>query len=311
MQNKQTMKTYANFGVSRSFWQIVHAIQSRKEAGRNMTLLFELVKRDEQRIERKLGKPLKGLKMLEIGVGQGMERARYFGIENTVIGMDLDVIPTGFDLAGYFRLIRRNGPGRFFKTVGRKLIVAGPNRSGWYRAVGRKAMKNPEILNGDICETIPAREEFDVAMSWSVFEHLPDPERALDHMIQALRPGGVLFTSIHLYTSNNGHHDIRAFTGGESELPAWGHLRPQMRDRIHPSSYLNRWRLDRWRALFSEKAPGCEEYLETHSNRYAALMNPQVRAELAEYSEEELLTVDAIYVWRKPGDAPENFGSRG
>jgi hypothetical protein len=36
-----------------------------------------------------------------------MERASYFGSKNTVLGMDLDVLPTGKDLGGYYVSTRR------------------------------------------------------------------------------------------------------------------------------------------------------------------------------------------------------------
>jgi SAM-dependent methyltransferase len=293
------MKTYATFGVWRSFRQVFHAFQSRKDADENMHLLYQLVKEDEKRIEAKLGKPVCDLRILEVGVGQGMERSRYFGIRNSVIGMDLDVIPTGFDLAGYAQMVRKNGLGRFLKSMGRKMIIAGPNRRGWEKATGKRNLKNPEMIYGDICEMLPGAGTFDVVMSWSVFEHLPDPAKAIANMILALRPGGVLYISLHLFTANNGHHDIRAFTGGDNLLPPWGHLRSSTQDMIEPSSYLNKWRLGQWRELAHEMLPGCDEVLETRNQKYAILMNDELRKELAEYSDEELYTIDVIYVWRK------------
>lgn len=296
------MKTYANFGIIRSFRQLNHAFQSRKDAKVNMSMLYELVKRDEARIENKLGQPVSNMRILEVGVGQGMERSRYFGIRNTVVGMELDIIPIGFDPAGYTQMIKKNGFGRFLKSIGRKLIIAGPNRRGWDSVIGEVGLKYPEMVYGDICQTAPEIGTFDVTMCWSVFEHLPDPRGALENMIAALRPGGVLFISIHLYTANNGHHDIRAFTGAENLLPPWGHLRSETRDLIKPSSYLNEWRLEQWRTLVHDVIPNCEEILETYNRKYSIYLDQGLREELVEYSDEELLTVDVIYVWRKPGD---------
>ena len=61
--------------------------------------------------------------------------------------------------------------------------------------------------------------------------------------IRSLQPGGVLYIGIHLYTSNSGHHDLRAFTG--FPLPFWAHLRASTSHLIQPSSYLNEWRPSR------------------------------------------------------------------
>jgi len=124
----------------------------------------------------------------------------------------------------------------------------------------------------------------------------------LTNVISALLPGGIFYLSLHLYTSNNGHHDIRAFTGHEHELPLWGHLRPSTRASIEPSSYLNEWRLAQWQALFSELTPGHTEFLETyeHPETYGPQLTGALKQELSQYSEQELLTVEAIYLWQKP-----------
>jgi SAM-dependent methyltransferase len=294
------MKTYSDFGLTRSISQILFAFRSRRVAQRNMSLLYSHLQKHEKLIADKLGKPVKNLRMLEIGLGQGMERARYFGIHNQVTGVDLDVIPTGLDPLGYLRLIKTNGIGRFLKTVGRRMIIASPNRAAWSQAVGKNGMQDPQILAGDICQASPEKGAFDVVMSWSVFEHVSDPPGALQNVIEALRPGGVLFISIHLYTANNGHHDIRAFTGQEDQLPPWGHLRPATRGLLNPSSYLNQWRLHQWRDLFSKLAPGYDEHLDTQDGKYTSLMTDELRQELAGFSDEELFTVDSVYLWRKP-----------
>ena len=139
-------------------------------------------------------------------------------------------------------------------------------------------------------------------MTWSAFEHLGSPERALRNLDASLKRGGVLYVSIHLYTSNTGHHDIRAFTGGAGELPLWAHLRPSTQALVHPSAFLNRWRIAQWRELFARLAPGAREYRDEYRHRewYEPLLNRELRSELAAYSDEELFTVDLTYAWRKP-----------
>jgi SAM-dependent methyltransferase len=49
-----------------------------------------------------------------------------------------------------------------------------------------------EKIHGDL-ETYPLpRASFDLVVCWYVLEHLPRPRMALDQMVQALRPGGLL-----------------------------------------------------------------------------------------------------------------------
>lgn len=281
--------------------QVRHAFDDRHNAERNMGLLFQSVLQAEARMSACLEKPVENLRILEIGPGQGLERARYFGIKNEVIGLDLDVIPEQINLAAYLRMLRVNGFGRLAKTVGRKVFVGSANENAWSKVVGTGKLTPPHMRQGDICSRLPELGQFDLIMSWSVFEHLPDPKQALENIVRLLKPGGVMYLSLHLYTSNNGHHDIRAFTGQEETLPIWGHLRESTRNQIRPSSYLNRWRLSQWRELFSSLAPGYVEFLEAHDSRhkYGPRITPEIRAELCDFTEEELFTIDAIYVWRK------------
>ncbi len=294
-------KSYATFGLGRSWMQIRQAFNDRQHAKRNMSRLFQAVLEAETRMAGCLEKPVENLRILEIGPGQGLERARYFGIKNEVIGLDLDVIPVQNNVTAYLHMLRVNGFGRLAKTLGRKIIIGGINERTWSNVIGTDQVKLPRIYQGDVCGLLPEIGQFDLVMSWSVFEHVPDPEQALKNVLRLVKPGGVIYLSIHLYTSNNGHHDIRAFTGQEEKLPIWGHLRESTRSQLHPSSYLNRWRLAQWRELFSSVTPGYVEFLESHDYRikYGPRLTPEIRAELADFTEEELFTVDAVYMWRK------------
>lgn len=297
----QVNQTYATFGIMRSLQQVIHAFHSNKQADENMSILFRHLRRHETRIAKALDKPLplEGLNFLEIGPGQGLERAYYFGMRNDVTALDLDVIASG--PMGYLKMIKENGFGRFAKTVGRQLLVGGANRAAWAKVIGAKDLQAPTLMHGDICQMAPKLSTYDAVISWSVFEHLPNPEAALEHVIQALQPGGVFYISLHLYTSNSGHHDIRAFTGKEDALPLWGHLRSSTRHLIEASSYLNEWRLSQWRELLNAKAPGFTEYLESyeHKEKYGSQMTPELRSTLSDYTDEELYTVNAIYMWKK------------
>jgi len=294
-------KSYASFGLRRSFWQIRFALKERKNAERNMSILLDLLQQNEQLIERKLGKPLKDLHILEIGPGQGLERARYLGLSNDVEAMDLDVIPSGSDLGSYQQMIKVNGFGRFAKTLGRRFLIGQANEAAWAKLIGTNQFTDPQMRYGDICTDTPPIEAYDLVVSWSVFEHLPNPRQALANIIQALKPGGVFFISLHLFTSINGSHDIRAFTGQEDKLPLWGHLRSSTRHLIEPSSYLNQWRLSEWRKLFFEIAPDADEHLNTYEyfEKYSPLLTSDLRDQLKDYTDEELFTVDAIYIYRK------------
>lgn len=300
----QVDKSYADFGLVRSFRQIGHALRHRRQWDDGAARLLERVRRDEARMHEALGCSLENMCILEIGPGQNLARARYFGRKNAVVGLDLDVVPTGSDVGSYLRMVRKNGLGRMVKTIGRKLLVERQYDAAWARAIGVRRFRDPEVLHGDIGRVAPAREAYDAAFSWSVFEHLPNPRKALENVVGALRPGGLAYISIHLYTSISGHHDIRAFSGQLDRLPPWGHLRPAHQHAIRPSAFLNEWRLAQWRDLFTEVMPGHAEFLEEYDTRakMAGKMTSGLRRELAGYDDEELFTVDAVYCWRKPSE---------
>jgi SAM-dependent methyltransferase len=280
--------------------QVRHAVHRRQEVGAAMAVLLEQVRRDDARIADALGRPVDGLDILEIGPGQNKERAYYFGARNRVTAIDLDVIPGDGRVGDYWRMYRANGWGRVVKTVGGYAIIGRRARHAWADALGVRELTEPGVCQGDICQAAPAESRYDVVTSWSVLEHLPDPASALRNVVTALRPGGALFLSIHLYTSNDGHHDIRSFTG--TPLPPWAHLRPSTLSDVRPSAYLNEWRLRDWRALFDEVTPGAREYLDQYElpEVLGPLLDGDIGRELAGYDAEELLTVNTAYAWRKP-----------
>jgi 2-polyprenyl-3-methyl-5-hydroxy-6-metoxy-1,4-benzoquinol methylase len=49
-----------------------------------------------------------------------------------------------------------------------------------------------ERIVGDVQEHALPAGRFDVVLCWDVLEHLPDPHRALDNLVQALAPAGLL-----------------------------------------------------------------------------------------------------------------------
>lgn len=309
------MRTYSSFGLRRTWYQVRAALAPAEDVEVGLRQYLDYIEADAREIERLLGGPLRGRRVLEVGPGQNLVRALYFARQNEVTAIDLDVILDRFSPRKYLAMFRTNGAARAAKTIGRQVLMAPRGDGGLRRMLGVRELPRPQLLQGDIGEGPPEREAFDAAVSWSVFEHLPDPERALSSMVAALRPGGVLFVSIHLYTANNGHHDIRSFTGRGEELPLWAHLRESTQEVVEPSAYLNEWRLERWRELFDRLAPGHEESLEQyeHPEVLGPQLTPELRCELCDYSDDELFTVNLVFRWRKPkagpADQPEEPGA--
>jgi SAM-dependent methyltransferase len=294
---------YASTTVANSIRQVINALRSDDDALAEKTaVLAERRRRDEARIARALGREVKGLDVLIIGPGPYLIDPRFFGRHNAVTAIDLDVIPRGFSPAAYFQMLRQNGLGRLVKTVGRKLLgVDRRYARAWRRELGVERHSEPRLIQGDILNGPPGESAYDVVASWSVFQHIADPALAIHHVKAALRPGGVMYIAVHLYTSNTGHHDMRAFTGDEDKLTPWAHLRKSTQGQVTPSAWINKWRLRDWRAMFAEHAPGYEEYRQIYDEpAERRMLTPEIRAELVEFDDEELLTTDVYFLWKKP-----------
>jgi len=297
-----TRQHYASSGIGRSLRQALHALRTNDGAiVKRVAILAERLRRDEARIASALGRELNRVDVLIVGPGPYLSEARFFGCHNKVTAVDLDVIPRGLAPGPYIQMLRQNGIGRFVKTVGRKVLgVDRRYARAWRRECGVDRLSEPRVIQGDILKGPPRQYAYDVVACWAVFQHLSDPALAIRHMKSALRPGGVIYFGVHLYTSNTGHHDIRAFTGGAGSLPPWAHLRASTKGEVTSSAWINRWRLRDWRAMLDEHAPGYQEYRETYGDASRPLLRPEIRAELAEFDDEELLTFDVFFLWQKP-----------
>lgn len=263
------------------------------------------LRRVEAEIERRFAFPLRDRDVLDVGVGQLLPQARYFSRGNRVVGIDFDVIAQGPSLLPYLRMLVRNGPRRTVKTILRKLSgVDRRFRSEMERQLGSRLAPRLPVLHMDVCDMRFPDATFDFVHCFSVVHSLPDPGGALDEIARVLRPGGVAYLSLHLYTSETGSLDPRLFTSRRSEIPPWSHLRPMLADAIRPNAFLNRLRLAQWRALFAQHLPGSALVL-TPASRPSGDEDARrllERGELSGFSLEELLTHRVEVFWRKTSE---------
>lgn len=308
MTESESARSYADFGLRRSAAQVVGILRSDPAAWEGLAALREWVSRDVERIEQQLGERLEGKRILEIGPGQGLERAHYLGLHNTIESLDIDMSAIGLRPTAWLEMWRTNGPGRVAKSMGRELLVGHRLRRRWVRLVGGEKFLYPIRHQGDIAVWSTAEGTFDVAVSWSVFEHVQHPREAMLSMLRAVRPAGVAMVSIHNFTSFNGHHDIRSFSGSDDERLMWGHLRPSTRSFVQPSAFLNEWRLEDWRELMAELMPDHDEYVDRAAadSEHAELLDGDIGAELSDYSRDELLTVNIQFVGERPVSLPDD-----
>ena len=207
-----------------------------------------------------------------------------------VTGFDTDPPSPRTGPADLWNILKTQGPERALRTAVWALVFARP----YYRELARQA---PFTLNfnGLDLRTMKAErldfddDTFDLAVSHEVFEHLPDLPGALDELGRVLKPGGLTFIYIHNYAGLSGGHHIAwkyPDTEPSTVVPPWDHLRENRFPDI--PSWINRVREAKYRSLFSERFDVLQ--WAPVGREGEALLTPEIRRELHDYTEDELLT---------------------
>jgi SAM-dependent methyltransferase len=245
---------------------------------------------------------LRGLKILEIGPGQLLGQLPFLALNNEVVGVDFDVVPQGFDLPQYVRMLARNGAIRTAKTIGRKAL--GVDRR--YRIQLKKELAidylpKVNVRTADVLNLPFDTNAFNFVYSRAVFQHLPDPAGAIREITRVLVGGGVAFVSLQPYTSPTACLDPRVLYGGvENEIGVWPHLRSGLKDQVKSNATLNRLGLADWKGLFSENCDSPKFVLTRVSDEYIPLARElKESGHLQQFSMEELTTGALDVMFRK------------
>jgi SAM-dependent methyltransferase len=265
------------------------------------------IQRVESGLRDRLGFEVVNKRILEIGPGQFLAQMAYLSIHNSVIGVDRDLIVQGIRPLDYLKMLHVNGFRRTLKTVGRKLLgIDRRYASELMKQLGFRQKPRPTVLQMDVREIKFPGNSFDFVYCRSVLHHVLDPATALNQIAKVLRPGGVAYISVHLYTSPTGCLDPRVYTHRSNDLNVWPHLRPQLLHTVSPANvYLNKLRLSEWQKLFAEKMPGAQCILNRGDDPTLELSarTLQSQGELLDYSLDDLLTFEVVALWRKPPEA--------
>jgi SAM-dependent methyltransferase len=170
-----------------------------------------------------------------------------------------------------------------------------------YRAqldLAPKAIAPDALVRGDVGRMPFQRDSFDLAISLAAFEHFLDVPAVLDNLRQVLRPGGLLWVAIHLFTAPSGGHNLSFTEYPLQTIPTgvepWDHLR---RRQLRFSVPLNEWRKDAYLNAFAERFDVLHSYCALREG--AQWLTAEVRAELAQYTEDELTCATYVIVARK------------
>jgi SAM-dependent methyltransferase len=242
---------------------------------------------------------LRGRRILDVGCGKSAWLTlllHSYGAR--VTGIDTEFVSPRRTLRKYWTLARCNGPERALRTLAWDLMYARP----YYRAL---AALCPFPLRFDGLDTrqmsagaidLPAAS-VDIVVSHEAFEHIPDVPAAVQALRRLLQPEGVTYIYVHNFTSLSGGHHIEwkyPDTHPSRIVPPWDHLRANRFPDI--PSWVNRWREAEYRRAF-EAAFDILEWVPA-ATEGQALLTPEIRTELRDYSAAELLTKGFVIIAR-------------
>ncbi len=288
-------------------WAEIKALYKFKSGDQELAVrsMLATMQGVKDRLESILGEPLKGKHMLEIGPGQGIHQARFFAIDNHVVAIDLDLVVTD-SLGAWIRLWRRNGVVRFGKTLGRKLLgVDRRFERAYFNALPQASRSKVTFHQADATKTMFADSSFDVTLSVSVLEHIPDAENVFKEMVRLTKPNGVFFHVVHVYSSDSGAHAPSTFVADHPGFPYWAHLRQTTNEKPLGNCYVNELSISTWLDIANQYLPGCKvdrNFEARESPLRGELVKLRLAGELPNYSDDDLLTNCLVIAWTKPSD---------
>ena len=157
----------------------------------------------------------------------------------------------------------------------------------------------PDLLVcGDVGELPFPSARFDLVTSIAAFEHFLDVPRVVAEIERILRPGGLVWVCIHLFSSPSGGHNVSFTEIPLRHLPTgvdpWDHLQSR---RLPFHVPLNEWRRDQYLEVFARHFQILRQYCAMREGE--ELLTPALEAKLSAYDRDELTSLAYIILARK------------
>ena len=244
-----------------------------------------------------LGLNPKNLRTLEIGCGKAYWLTlllHSYGVQ--VTGIDTEFTSTKNNISKYLCILRENGLERMLRTLVWDKFYAKP----YYQKLDSISsfplnFSNTDVRRMSVTETDFPNDTFDLIVSHEVFEHIENIPETVFTLNRILKPSGYTYIYVHNFTSLSGGHHIAwkyPDTEPSDTVPPWDHLREKRFPNI--PSWLNELREKDYRREF-EKHMEIIEWIP-FGKEGENLLTPDIRAELSDYDEHELLTKGFIII---------------
>lgn len=160
------------------------------------------------------------------------------------------------------------------------------------------SMRDDTLVCADVA-ILPFRDEtFDLISSVAAFEHFLDVPEVLKEAYRVVRPGGFVWTLVHLFSSLSGGHNVSLSEVPLSTIPQgidpWDHLR-QRRLPFHVP--LNQWRTNQYLSEFGKHFEVVKHYCAMREGE--DFLTREIESELSEFSRDELTCGAYVIVARK------------
>jgi SAM-dependent methyltransferase len=140
---------------------------------------------------------------------------------------------------------------------------------------------------------------FDLVTSVAAFEHFLDVPAVIAEVRRVLKPGGMIWAAIHVFTALSGGHNLSFAEVPLRRVPPgvepWDHLRSR---RLPFRVPLNQWRIHQYLAAFRQELEVVSHYCPMREGEH--LLTPSIEQELAGYTRDELTAGAYIIVGRRP-----------
>lgn len=154
------------------------------------------------------------------------------------------------------------------------------------------------LICGDVSILPFGDESFDLVTSVAAFEHFLNVPIVLKEMHRVVRPGGLVWAFVHLFSSPSGGHNVSLSEVPLHTIPRgidpWDHLRKRHLPFHVP---LNEWRRDQYIEEVEKHFEVLKHYCAMREGE--EFLTREVRAELSTYSDDELTCGSYVIVARK------------